>query len=286
MKQLIDGAWVWSVWKQGAFEGVAFNGYYLELGDERVVVDPPPLNDWDVEHLSALGAPTQVVVTNTHHLRAATAVCERFGAKLHVPAADAESIAELNDLDRNLERTIAGRAQIFVPKVGGDPPGNGAAPPAALAKPTVVAGGGGKGSTAKAGAGCGVDGRPCLHWPVAGKLSSGFGERDGKPHDGIDIAASRGTAIGAAAAGRVIYSGDEIKGYGNLVIVSHEGGLVTVYAHCDRNLVTEGDAVEVGHKLAEVGQTGTATAPHLHFEVRVDERPLDPLLYLQEEGKE
>lgn len=93
MKELLEGVWTWSSWKAGSFRGVAFNGYSLVLGDERVVVDPPPLNDWDVEHLMALGAPTQVVVTNAHHLRAAVAVCDRFGAALHVPAADAEAIA-------------------------------------------------------------------------------------------------------------------------------------------------------------------------------------------------
>lgn len=201
----------------------------------------------------------------------ARSVAERYGA-------DAEVLAELNDLP--LDGVIAPRDEVFVPKAGGSPPGTGASPPAPLgasSAPRAAASGSSTGTTDGR---CTGAGQPCLAWPIDGEVSSGFGERDGKPHDGIDIPAPRGTPVRAAAAGLVLYSGDEIKGYGNLVIVRHEGDLITVYAHADRNLVSEGDRVERDQKLAEVGDSGTATTTHLHFEVRVDEQPRDPLDYL------
>jgi lipoprotein NlpD len=121
---------------------------------------------------------------------------------------------------------------------------------------------------------------PRLIWPTRGQVSSGFGERNGNNHDGIDISAATGTPIYAAAAGRVIYSDDKLSGYGNLLIVRHEGSWATIYAHNDRNLAAKGDFVSQGQKIAEVGQTGRASGPHLHFEVRFGKTPKDPLKYL------
>ena len=201
-------------------------------------------------------------------------VAKRYGA-------ESEAIAELNDLPPKGE--IIGRDEIFIPKFGGKPPGTGASPPPPITTGSASGDSGSTGSTGsplKASGKCGVDGRPCFAWPVDGKLSSRFGTRDGKHNDGIDISASRGTAVKAADTGKVIYSGDAIKGYGNLVLVRHDGGIITVYAHNDRNVVAEGDDVKRGQKLAEVGGTGSATTVHLHFEVRVGEQPKDPLLYL------
>jgi murein DD-endopeptidase MepM/ murein hydrolase activator NlpD len=122
---------------------------------------------------------------------------------------------------------------------------------------------------------------PALRWPlVEPRLSSGFGARWGRPHEGIDLAAPVGTPIHAAEAGEVIYAGDEVKGYGNMVVLSHPGGLVTVYAHSSVLLVRTGDHVTQGQEIARVGQSGRATAPHLHFEVRRAKVPLDPLRFL------
>lgn len=121
---------------------------------------------------------------------------------------------------------------------------------------------------------------PRLIWPTNGKVTSGFGERNGNNHDGIDISAATGTPIFAAADGRVIYSDDKLSGYGNLLIVRHEGSWATIYAHNDRNVVAKGDFVSQGQKIAEVGQTGRASGPHLHFEVRFGKSPKDPLKYL------
>ncbi|MGE0709773.1 MAG: cupin domain-containing protein [Planctomycetota bacterium] len=88
MQQLGEGIWTWRVWKAGAFRGVSFNGHYLLAGDARLLVDPPPLNAWDEEHLDALGAPTRIVVTNANHFRAAAEARARWGAELLVPALD------------------------------------------------------------------------------------------------------------------------------------------------------------------------------------------------------
>jgi len=109
-----------------------------------------------------------------------------------------------------------------------------------------------------------------LFWPAAaGKLSSGFGKRWGRHHDGIDIAAPTGTNVYAATSGEVIYSSNGLKGYGNLVIVRAASGMLTVYAHNDRIFTRVGQRVVRGEKIAEIGSTGKSTGPHLHFEVRV-----------------
>jgi murein DD-endopeptidase MepM/ murein hydrolase activator NlpD len=121
---------------------------------------------------------------------------------------------------------------------------------------------------------------PPLRWPVSGRLTSRFGRRWSSFHEGIDLAAPRGTPVLAAAPGRVVHSDWSISGYGNLVIVEHPGGLVTLYAHNKVNRVRVGQSVDTGDVLAEVGQTGRATAPHLHFEVRRDGKPRDPLDFL------
>jgi murein DD-endopeptidase MepM/ murein hydrolase activator NlpD len=120
-----------------------------------------------------------------------------------------------------------------------------------------------------------------LRWPVAAPhLTSAFGTRWGKNHEGIDMAAPVGTSVFAAAAGDVIYAGDHVRGYGNMVVVKHGGDLVTVYAHNSLLLVHTGDRVSVGQEIARIGDTGRSTAPHLHFEVRRGEVPQDPMPFL------
>jgi lipoprotein NlpD len=121
-------------------------------------------------------------------------------------------------------------------------------------------------------------GEPIL-WPVQGTIHSGFGRRGASVHDGIDIAAPEGTPIHAVERGEVIYS-DQLRGYGNIVIIRHAGSLVSVYAHNQVNLVREGDIVERGDVIAKVGSTGRVTGPHLHFEIRKNNTAQDPLRYL------
>ena len=116
-------------------------------------------------------------------------------------------------------------------------------------------------------------------WPVNGTINSGFGPRGSSFHDGIDIAAPEGTPILAIEAGEVIYS-DQLRGYGNMVILRHAGGIVSVYAHNEYNLVREGQSVVRGEVVARVGSTGRVSGPHLHFEIRRNNAAQDPLRYL------
>lgn len=117
-------------------------------------------------------------------------------------------------------------------------------------------------------------------WPIRGRLSSGFGWRGGRRHEGIDISARAGTQIRAAEAGRVILSG-KLGDYGRIVIIKHAGRYSSVYAHNRRNRVKQGAFVEKGDVIAEVGSSGNASGSHLHFEIRHDRRPANPLQYLR-----
>ena len=119
-----------------------------------------------------------------------------------------------------------------------------------------------------------------LRWPVHGKVTSNFGKRNRRMHDGIDISAKSGTPIRAAASGEVVYSDQRISGYGKLIIVRHSRDMFTAYAHNQRNLVRKGDRVQSGDMIARVGRSGRATAPHLHFEIRRGKTPVNPLAYL------
>jgi len=118
-----------------------------------------------------------------------------------------------------------------------------------------------------------------LLWPVSGMINSSFGARGASFHDGIDIAAPEGTPIVAIERGEVAYS-DQLRGYGNIVIIRHAGGIISVYAHNQINLVREGQQVERGTVIAKVGSTGRVTGPHLHFEIRKNNAAQDPLRYL------
>jgi murein DD-endopeptidase MepM/ murein hydrolase activator NlpD len=135
---------------------------------------------------------------------------------------------------------------------------------------------------AQTGAGSSGTGAPSSSgfiWPVNGAVVSGFGMRWGRMHEGIDIAASSGTPIWAAAGGTVIHAG-WLGGYGNLVVVDHGNGLATAYAHASTILVAVGQQVSQGETVSLVGSTGNSSGPHLHFEVRVNGVAVDPLLYL------
>jgi murein DD-endopeptidase MepM/ murein hydrolase activator NlpD len=118
-----------------------------------------------------------------------------------------------------------------------------------------------------------------LIWPVSGPVTSPFGWRWGRMHQGIDIGVGTGTPIKAAAAGTIIYCGWE-SGYGNLVVIDHGGNLATAYGHQSSIAVACGQQVAQGDVIGYVGCTGHCTGPHLHFEVRIDGAPVDPLGYL------
>jgi len=116
-------------------------------------------------------------------------------------------------------------------------------------------------------------------WPVRGPVVSPYGQRWGRLHAGVDIAAPAGTPIVASAAGRVIYAGS-MSGYGLLVVIQHAGGIATAYAHNSRNAVSVGQSVSQGQLIGYVGCTGSCFGDHVHFEVRVNGSPVDPMRYL------
>jgi murein DD-endopeptidase MepM/ murein hydrolase activator NlpD len=121
-----------------------------------------------------------------------------------------------------------------------------------------------------------------FRWPARGQVITGFAKTEnGKRNDGIDISMPTGTPIKAAENGVVIYSGDGLKEYGKTVLIRHDDGLVTVYAHADQLQVTRGDKVARGQVIASSGMTGVAKTPRLHFEVRKNASPVDPMNYLE-----
>ncbi len=118
-------------------------------------------------------------------------------------------------------------------------------------------------------------------WPVEGRVLSSYGAEAGGGHnDGINIAAPSGTPVVAAAAGTVAYVGNELRGYGNLVLLKHQGGYLTAYAHNSKVLVHKGDRVARGQTIARVGATGAVKEPQLHFEIRDGRNPIDPTTLL------
>jgi murein DD-endopeptidase MepM/ murein hydrolase activator NlpD len=122
---------------------------------------------------------------------------------------------------------------------------------------------------------------PTFRWPVRGKVITTYGAKtNGKSNDGINLAVPEGTPVKAAEDGVVAYSGNELKGYGNLVLVRHSNGYVTAYAHASELLVKRGDAIKRGQIIAKSGQSGEVGSPQLHFEIRKGSSPVDPLQFL------
>lgn len=123
-------------------------------------------------------------------------------------------------------------------------------------------------------------------WPVPSsfKITSNFGPRSSKHHDGIDVGAPRGSAIVSSSDGKVVFSG-RMSGYGKTVVVAHGNGFHTVYAHAQNLLVSKGQRVAQGEVIAKVGSSGRSTGPHLHFEIRKDNRVHNPAWYLSRAKK-
>jgi murein DD-endopeptidase MepM/ murein hydrolase activator NlpD len=127
-----------------------------------------------------------------------------------------------------------------------------------------------------------IGGAGRLAWPVRGRVISGYGVKEkGLRNDGINIAAPKGAPVRAAEGGSVAYAGNELRGFGNLLLIRHANGFVTAYAHADQILVKRGDAVSRGQIVARVGNTGGVPSPQLHFEVRYGRRAVDPERYLE-----
>jgi murein DD-endopeptidase MepM/ murein hydrolase activator NlpD len=126
---------------------------------------------------------------------------------------------------------------------------------------------------------------PTFRWPVRGRVISGFGPKTtGQQNDGINVAVPEGTPIKAAEDGVVAYAGNELKSYGNLILIRHSSGYVTAYAHASEIMVRRDEPVKRGQIIGKAGQTGSVTAPQLHFEVRRGSSPVDPMPYLDKGG--
>ena len=215
--------------------------------------------------------PPEVPLQGRWHTLAAGETLAQVARKYTVPLDDLLELNAIGDADRVEQGT-----ELFIPEV--------ALHPGPLRVTPAVSGTRERGVTLRA-PGTAPDARdpaPAgqLGWPVDAAISSPFGWRDGRPHQGIDLVVPDGTPVRAAGDGVVAYAGDRIRGYGRLVIVEHAGGLVTVYAHNEALLVVEGQLVSRAQVIARSGHTGHVTAPHVHFEVRVGGRPVDPLPYL------
>lgn len=121
-----------------------------------------------------------------------------------------------------------------------------------------------------------------FRWPTRGRIVAGFGRRPDHTHnDGINILVPQGSSVHAAEGGTVAYAGSELKGYGNLILIRHEGNWITAYAHNESLLVRRGDHVERGQEIAKAGKTGAVDQPQLHFELRQGSKPIDPVPYLE-----
>ncbi|MEG9883368.1 MAG: LysM peptidoglycan-binding domain-containing M23 family metallopeptidase [Hyphomicrobiales bacterium] len=124
-----------------------------------------------------------------------------------------------------------------------------------------------------------------FRWPAKGRIISRYGPKDdGSSNDGINIAVPVGTKVHAAEKGVVVYAGNELKGYGNLVLIRHLDNWVTAYAHNDKLLVSQGDKVRRGDIIAKAGRSGSVTSPQIHFEIRKGSQTVDPLDYLADSG--
>ncbi len=126
---------------------------------------------------------------------------------------------------------------------------------------------------------------PTFRWPVRGRVINGFGPKTaGAQNDGINVAVPEGTPVKAAEDGVVAYAGNELKSYGNLVLIRHSNGYVTAYAHTSEIMVKRDEPIKRGQVIAKSGQTGNVTAPQLHFEIRKGSSPVDPMPYLDKGG--
>ena len=199
-----------------------------------------------------------------------------MGQKVRIPASGTTRTAKAPATETETETRTA-------PETDGDDAQTAAAPentakampaPAVTAEPAAPAG-------EQVAEQAPVAGAPGLRWPVRGKVISGFGPKaNGLKNEGINIAVPEGTSIRAADGGVVAYAGNELKGYGNLILIRHENGYVTAYAHAKELFVKRGDTVKRGDVIAKAGQTGSVSSPQLHFEVRKGAVALDPMKFL------
>jgi murein DD-endopeptidase MepM/ murein hydrolase activator NlpD len=203
-----------------------------------------------------------LVIANANNISADTRV--RVGDRITIPDVAAQPIS------------AAPRAEAPVPEITGTSIATDDSPHSARLATSAPTAADNPVKTAEA-----ASDMPSFRWPVRGRIIAAFGPKpNGLQNDGINLAVPEGTPIKAAEDGVVAYAGNELKGYGNLVLVRHANGFVTAYAHASEILVKRGEMVKRGEVIAHAGQTGNVTSPQLHFEIRKGSTPVDPAQYL------
>ena len=224
---------------------------------------------------------TAVLATKTEETRSARAAVIAQHDALEAARADKQALlvgvrGERHEHEENVDALLASSAELSARIQAAQAA---AAAEAAAAAPSSPSGGSSSGGSSSGGTPTGGGASSSgLIWPVSGVVTSGFGYRWGRMHEGIDISAPAGTPVVAAASGRVIMAGS-MGGYGNLVVIDHGNGLSTAYAHLS-SIWVGGGSVSQGQGIGAVGCTGSCTGAHLHFEVRVNGTPVNPLSYL------
>jgi murein DD-endopeptidase MepM/ murein hydrolase activator NlpD len=233
-------------------------------------------------HVVAAGENLSTIAHRYHKPRAAIAKANnlapdaklKVGQRLTIPGLKAPAAAGPAKQTAQAERPIQPRVAAPAPPPNQKFATNEPTATARLTTPTEPT------IETESGAGEAAPGTPSFRWPVRGRIISGFGPRNGQQNDGIDLSVPEGTSIKAADDGVVAYAGNELKGYGNLVLVRHQNGYVTAYAHASELTVKRGDNVKRGQIIGRSGQTGNVTAPQLHFEIRKGKVPVDPIQFL------
>ena len=198
----------------------------------------------------------------------------RLGMKLTVPGAKTAAVAPAAQPVSVAAQPVAAVAPATKMAAAGGPPQS-----ARLAQATATVEDAAVATPVKATEATGA--LPTFRWPVRGKVITSYGAKtNGKSNDGINLAVPEGTPVKAAEDGVVAYSGNELKGYGNLVLVRHSNGYVTAYAHASELMVKRGDTIKRGQTIAKSGQSGEVGSPQLHFEIRKGSSPVDPLQFL------
>ena len=198
----------------------------------------------------------------------------RLGMKLTVPSAKTAAVAPAAQPATVAAQPVAAVAPATKMAAAGGPPQS-----ARLAQATATVEDAAVATPVKATDATGA--LPTFRWPVRGKVITSYGAKtNGKSNDGINLAVPEGTPVKAAEDGVVAYSGNELKGYGNLVLVRHSNGYVTAYAHASELMVKRGDTIKRGQTIAKSGQSGEVGSPQLHFEIRKGSSPVDPLQFL------
>jgi len=198
----------------------------------------------------------------------------RLGMKLTVPGAKTAAVAPAAQPATVAAQPVAAVAPATKMAAAGGPPQS-----ARLAQATATVEDAAVATPVKATDATGA--LPTFRWPVRGKVITSYGAKtNGKSNDGINLAVPEGTPVKAAEDGVVAYSGNELKGYGNLVLVRHSNGYVTAYAHASELMVKRGDTIKRGQIIAKSGQSGEVGSPQLHFEIRKGSSPVDPLQFL------